>query len=59
MPVLINESEYNSATISDLTEKAESAMNLILWASVYGFWILICVGGVLLLIGVINTVRSS
>lgn len=58
MPVLINESAYTSATVDEMVDLAESTSNLILWASVYGFWILIGIGGVLLLIGIVNTVRS-
>ncbi len=59
MPVLINESAYTSATINEMVDLAKSTSNLILWASVYGFWILIGVGGLLLLIGIVNTVRSK
>lgn len=56
---LINNSAFTSATVDEMVDLAKSTSNLILWASVYGFWILICIGGVLLLIGIINTVRSN
>jgi len=59
MPIYINTMSFTSETVDEMVDLAKSTSNLILWASVYGFWILIGVGGVLLLIGIINTVRSS
>ena len=59
MPVLINESEYTSDTIDNLSEDAKSAKMLILWATVYGFWIVISLGAVLTLGGVIVAARSD
>ena len=58
MPIYINTMSFTSATVDEMVDLAESTSNLILWASVYGFWILIGIGGVLLLIGIVNTVRS-
>jgi len=59
MPVLINESSYTSQTIDELVDLAESSRSLILWASVYGFWAVIGLGGVLTLVGVVRAIRAS
>jgi len=59
MPVLINENSYTSETVDELVDLAESSRSLILWASVYGFWAVIGLGGVLILIGVVRAIRAS
>ena len=59
MPVLINNMHYSSETIDELSDTAESARSLILWASVYGFWIAIGLGAALTLGGVVVAVRSD
>ncbi|UCG54083.1 MAG: DUF3068 domain-containing protein [Dehalococcoidia bacterium] len=59
MPVLINSMHYSSETIDELSNTAESTRSLILWASVYGFWIVIGLGAALILGGVVVAVRSD
>ncbi|AKG53082.1 hypothetical protein DGWBC_0397 [Dehalogenimonas sp. WBC-2] len=51
MPVLTNESHFTQATIDEMAEEAASNRSLILWASVYGFWMAIGLGLVLIVIG--------
>lgn len=54
IPVLINESTFTSATVDESAEEAASNRDLILWASVYGFWALVGLGAVLVIVGVIK-----
>jgi sporulation protein YlmC with PRC-barrel domain len=49
---------FTDDTIADLIDTAKSARTLILWATVYGFWLVIGVGIVLTLVGVIGIVRA-
>jgi hypothetical protein len=58
MPVLINESEYTSETIDNLSEEAKSAKMLITLASVYGFWAVVALGGILTVAGLVRANRS-
>ena len=58
MPVLINTSTFTSETIDEMVDLAESTKSLILWASVYGFWIVIGLGALLTTVGIVNTTRS-
>jgi hypothetical protein len=58
MPVLINESEYTSDTIDNLSEEAKSAKMLILIASVYGFWGLVGLSIILIALGFFRATRS-
>lgn len=59
MPVLINTSTFTSATVDDMVELAESTSSLILWASVYGFWAIIGLGAVLVLVGIVRSNRAG
>lgn len=52
MPVLINESHFTQATIDEAADEAAANRNLILWASVYGFWVIIGLGVILLVLGI-------
>jgi len=49
---------FTDDTIADLIDTAESARTQMLWATVYGFWLVIGVGIVLTLVGVIGIVRA-
>jgi hypothetical protein len=59
MPVYINSMSFTDDTISDMVDTASSARSLILWATVYGFWIVIGLGAALTLGGVIVAARSD
>ena len=52
MPVLINESHFTQATIDEMATEAASNASLIMWASVYGFWAIIGLGVVLIVVGI-------
>ena len=54
MPVLINESTFTSSTVDEMAKEAVANRNLILWASVYGFWAAICLGAVLVVVGIVK-----
>jgi len=54
MPVLINESHFTQATVDEMAKEAASNANLIMWGSVYGFWIAIVAGAALVVVGVLK-----
>ena len=56
MHVLINESTYTQATVDILTDKAIETRSLMLWAGVYGFWI---VGGLGVLLAALGFFRAT
>lgn len=51
MPVYINTMSFTDDTITDMVDTADGARSLILWATVYGFWIAIGLGAALMLGG--------
>ena len=59
MPVYINSMSFTDDTIEEMVDTASSARNMILWASVYGFWIAIGLGAALTLGGVIMAARAK
>jgi len=59
IPIYINSMTYTSQTVDELVDLAQSSRSLILWASVYGFWVVIGLGGVLTLVGVVRAIRAS
>ena len=59
MPVYINSMSFTDETITNMIDTASSTRSLILWASVYGFWIAIGLGAALTLGGVIVAARSD
>lgn len=59
IPTLINNMAFTSDTTDEMVDLAKSASSLILWASVYGFWILIGLGAALTLSGVIMAARAK
>jgi len=58
MPVYISSLKFTDSTITDLVDTASSARGMLLWAKVYGFWLVIGVGGVLTLVGVVRAIRT-
>ena len=58
-PVFINSMSFTDDTVADMVDTAESTRSLILWATVYGFWIVIGLGVVLTLGGVTVAARSD
>jgi len=59
MPVYINSMSFTDDTISEMVDTASSARNMILLATVYGFWIVIGLGAVLTVGGVIMAARAD
>lgn len=59
MPVYISSLSFTDETMTDLVDTASSARNMILWATVYGFWIAIGLGAALTLGGVIMAARAT
>ena len=58
MPVLINTSSYTQATVDILTDKAIETRSLMLWAGVYGFWIVVGLGVSLAALGFFRATRA-
>ena len=58
MPVYISSLMFTDDTITDLVDTARSARSMLLWARVYGFWLVIGVGIVLTLVGVLGAIQT-
>jgi hypothetical protein len=58
MPVYISNLIFNDETISDLVDTAKDARTQIMWLTVYGFWVVIGIGIILILLGLIAFVRA-
>jgi len=58
MPVYVSSLTFTDDTIADLVDTARSARSMLLWAKVYGFWLVIGVGIVLTLVGVLRAIRT-
>ena len=58
VPVYISDIQFTDDTIDELVDTASSARTMILWATVYGFWILIGIGIALILVGVVVSIRA-
>jgi len=50
---------FTSETTDEMVDLAESTSSLILWLSVYGFWIVIAVGAALVVTGVVMATRKQ
>ena len=59
VPIFVNYMAFTSDTTNEMVDTASSARSLILWTTVYGFWIAIGLGAVLTLGGVIVAARSD
>ncbi len=59
IPVYISSLRFTDDTIADLVDTARSARSMLLWARVYGFWLVISVGIVLTLVGVLRAIRTE
>ncbi len=59
MPIYISNLSFTEDTIADLVDTARSARSMLLWAKVYGFWIVIGVGIILTLVGVLRAIRTE
>jgi len=57
MPVYINSMSFTDDTVTDMVDTAGGARSLILWATVYGFWIAIGLGAALMLGGLAVATR--
>jgi hypothetical protein len=58
-PIYVNSMAYTSETIDEMVDLAKSSRSLILWVSVYGFWIVIAVGAALVITGVVLAFRKK
>jgi len=59
VPVYISSLTFTDDTIMDLVDTAGSARSMLLWAKVYGFWLVIGAGIVLTLVGVLRAIRTE
>ena len=59
MPIYINSMSFTSETIDKMVDLAKDSRTMILWATVYGFWIAIGVGVVLIAVGVVMFARAK
>ncbi len=59
IPTLINNMAFTSDTTSEMVDLAKSTSSLILWASVYGVWIVVGLGAVLALAGIVRAKRAG
>jgi hypothetical protein len=59
MPIYVNYMAFTSETTDEMVDLAESTSSLILWLSVYGFWIVIAVGAALVVTGVVMATRKQ
>lgn len=50
----VNDSTFNQATIDEMVDYAQSTKSLIMWASVYGYWIVLGLGVVMVLVGMLR-----
>ena len=57
--IYVNSMAFTSETIDEMVDLAKDTRSLILWLSVYGFWIVIAVGAALVITGVVMAVRSK
>jgi hypothetical protein len=58
VPVYVSSLMFIDDTITDMVDTARSARSMLLWAKVYGFWLVIGAGIVLTLVGVLRAIRS-
>jgi hypothetical protein len=58
-PIYVNSMAYTSETIDKMVDLAQSSRTMILWTTVYGFWIAIGVGVALIAVGVVMAVRTK
>ena len=58
VPIFVNQMSFTTETTDEMVALAKSSQNLILWTSVYGFWALLAVGGILTVFGAIK-IRSG
>ncbi len=58
IPIFVNNMAFTSDTTSEMVDLAKSKSNLILWATVYGFWIAVGLGIALVLAGSVMSARS-
>lgn len=59
IPTLINSMAFTSDTIDEMVDLAKSTSSLLLWAGVYGFWIILGLGSVLTVTGIIRSTRAE
>jgi len=59
VPVYISSISFTDETVADLVDTATDARSMLLWATVYGFWIVIGVGVVLIVVGVVMAIRRT
>ncbi len=58
IPVYISSIQFTEDTIDEMVDTASDARTMILWASVYGFWIVVALGIVLILAGLLVGYRA-
>jgi hypothetical protein len=56
--IYVNSMAFTSETIDEMVDLAKDTRTLILWATFYGFWIVIGMGAALVIAGVVMAVRA-
>jgi hypothetical protein len=59
VPIYISSLSFTDDTVVELVDSASSGRIMILWATVYGFWLAVGLGGALILVGVIMAARTE
>jgi len=59
VPYYISSIAFTDETITELADDAAGNRSMLLWATVYGFWLVIGVGVVLIAVGVVMAIRRT
>ena len=57
-PFYVSSLRFTDDMIADLVDTAKSSRSMILWATVYGFWLGVGLGIILVLVGVVGATRN-
>lgn len=58
MPTYVSSLRFTDDTIAHLLSTAKSARSMLLWAKVYGFWLVIGLGILLMLVGILGAIKT-
>jgi hypothetical protein len=59
VPVYVSSLSFTGNTVADLVDTAADARSMLVWATVYGFWLATGLGGALILAGVVMAMRTK
>jgi hypothetical protein len=58
VPVYIFSLKFTEDTITDLVNTTSGVRSMLLWAKVYGFWLGVGLGTILMLVGVVRAILT-